>query len=88
MILLHFSTSNDFITGATVVFSDGSKLTIPSLINSGSALVVNFPTLSTTSLLFTVTSVASSTSNAGLGELQAYTATSTASGAVTLTVGH
>jgi hypothetical protein len=63
---------NDQVTGATLTFSDGSTVTVPSLNNDGSATTVTFPTKTTTSLLFTVTSVSSTTANVGLSEIQVY----------------
>jgi hypothetical protein len=66
--------SNDQITAATITFSDGSTLTVPSLPNDGSALTLTFPAKTTTSLLLTITSVSSTTQNIGLAELQTFTA--------------
>ncbi|GAA6029989.1 hypothetical protein JCM8097_009203 [Rhodosporidiobolus ruineniae] len=65
--------SADQITGGTVYWADGSTLAIPSLNNDGSATVVNLSTpVNTSSLFYWVTSVSSSTSSAGLAELEAY----------------
>jgi hypothetical protein len=66
--------SNDQITAATITFSDGSTLTVPSLPNDGRALSLTFPAKTTTSLLLTITSVSSTTQNIGLAELQTFTA--------------
>lgn len=63
---------DDWITGGTLQFSDGSSIPLASLQNDGSALVVNFSGRVTTSLLFTVTSVSSSSQNVGLAEIQVY----------------
>ncbi|SGY68275.1 BQ5605_C004g02873 [Microbotryum silenes-dioicae] len=61
---------DDWITGGTVAFSDGTIVTIPSLNDDGSATVVNLTTaVKSSSLLFTVTSVGPSTGSAGLAEL-------------------
>ncbi|SCZ92524.1 BZ3500_MvSof-1268-A1-R1_Chr5-2g07942 [Microbotryum saponariae] len=62
--------TEDWITGGTVAFSDGTTVTIPSLNDDGSATVVNLTTaVKSSSLLFTVTSVGPSTGSAGLAEL-------------------
>ena len=62
----------DQVTGATLTFSDGSTVTVPSLANDGAATTVTFPARSTTSVRVTVTSVAAYTSNAGLSELETW----------------
>jgi LmbE family N-acetylglucosaminyl deacetylase len=62
----------DQVTGATLTFSDGSTVSVPSLDNAGGARTVTFPARSTSSLRITVTSVAAYTSNAGLAEVQAW----------------
>jgi hypothetical protein len=64
--------TGDQVTGGTLTFSDGSTVTVPALNNDGSATTVTFPSKTTTSLLFTVTSVSASTSNVGLAEIQAF----------------
>ena len=61
---------NDQVTGGTLTFSDGSTVNVPSLNNDGSATTVTFPAKTTTSLLFTVTSVSATTGNVGLSEIQ------------------
>ncbi|SCV72561.1 BQ2448_4098 [Microbotryum intermedium] len=62
--------TNDWITGGTVAFSDGTTIPVPSLNNDGSATVVNLTSaVRTSSLLFIVTSVGPSTGSAGLAEL-------------------
>jgi len=63
---------NDFITNATLSFSDGSFVSTGSLNNAGVGVYVNFTARATTSLRFTVVSVSSTTSSAGLAELQAF----------------
>ncbi|GAA5913245.1 hypothetical protein JCM8208_003245 [Rhodotorula glutinis] len=63
---------NDFVTNATLGFSDGSVVSMGSLNNAGAAVYVNFTARATTSLRFTVVSVSSATSSAGLAELQAF----------------
>jgi hypothetical protein len=64
---------DDQVTGATLTFSDGTVYTIGALTNDGSGDTFTLPTtISTTSLLFTVTSVSSSTWNIGLSEIAVY----------------
>lgn len=60
------------VIAGTVTFSDGSSLVVPTLPNAGTALPLYFSAVTTTSLVFTVTSVSSTTSNIGLSELQVY----------------
>jgi hypothetical protein len=62
--------SNDQITGATLTFSDGSTVTVPSLPNDGTGLTVTFSARSTTSLTLTVTAASSATRNVGLAEIE------------------
>ncbi|KAM0752192.1 hypothetical protein T439DRAFT_312308 [Meredithblackwellia eburnea MCA 4105] len=78
---------NDWAQGGTITFSDGGVVTVPSLNNDGTALVLNLKTsVTVTSLIFKVTAVSSTTSNVGLSEIEAYTSASTASGAQTVSV--
>ncbi|KAI5475263.1 Carbohydrate-Binding Module Family 1 protein, cellulose binding protein [Pseudohyphozyma bogoriensis] len=63
---------NDQVTSASLQFSNGTTVTVGSLINDGSAYPVSISNVSTTSLLFTVTGVSASTSNAGLSEIEVY----------------
>jgi LmbE family N-acetylglucosaminyl deacetylase len=72
VVLYDRPNANDRVNGGTLLFSDGSKVSVGALPNNGSALVVNFPSRRVTSLRFTITSVASTTVNTGLAELQAY----------------
>ncbi|GAA5839874.1 hypothetical protein JCM9279_005192 [Rhodotorula babjevae] len=72
VVLFDRPNLNDFVTNATLSFSDGSVVSTGSLDNAGAAVYVNFTARSTTSLRFTVVSVASTTSSAGLAELQAF----------------
>ena len=67
VVLYDRPNTNDQVTGGTLTFSDGSTVTVPALNNTGSATTVTFPTKITTSVLFTVTSVSSTTQNVGLG---------------------
>ena len=57
---------SDQVTGGTLTFSDGSTVPVPSLNNDGTATTITFPAKTTTSLLFTVTSVSASTGSVGL----------------------
>ncbi|KAK4699652.1 hypothetical protein P7C70_g6606, partial [Phenoliferia sp. Uapishka_3] len=78
---------NDWITGATVTFSDGGVATLPSLVNAGSATTFNLGTsVTTTSIVFKVTAVGSASSSVGLAEFQAFTAASTLSSAISVSV--
>ncbi|GAA5983759.1 hypothetical protein JCM11641_001748 [Rhodosporidiobolus odoratus] len=63
---------NDQITAATLTFSDGSSLAVPSLNNDGSATALDFAARTFDSLTLTVTAISSTTSSAGLAELQVY----------------
>jgi predicted porin len=63
---------NDQITGGTLTFSDGSTVTVPALDNAGAATSVSFTPRSTTSLRLTITSVAPTTLNVGLAEIQVF----------------
>ena len=63
----------DRVTGGTLTFSDGSRVAVPSLANSGAATTVSFTPRTVTQLTFTVTSVSLLTSNVGLAEIQAWT---------------
>lgn len=63
---------SDQVTGGTLTFSDGSTVNVPALNNDGSATTVTFSSKTTTTLLFTITSVSSTTQNVGLAEIQVY----------------
>ena len=63
--------TSDRVTGGTLAFSDGSVVTVPSLDNAGAATTVTFSPRSTTSIRFTVTGAALSTTNIGLAEIEA-----------------
>jgi hypothetical protein len=85
VVLYDRPNSNDQITGATLTFSDGSTVSVPSLANNGSAVTVSFPARSTTSLRLRINSVSSSTLNIGLAEIEAWTAAVSDSGSTTAT---
>jgi hypothetical protein len=65
--------TNDWCTGSTITFDDGSFILVPALNNDGSPLTINLAVPVTTyALRFTVTAVSASTGNVGLAELSAY----------------
>ncbi|MBO0729869.1 MAG: PIG-L family deacetylase, partial [Acidimicrobiaceae bacterium] len=74
VVLYDRPNTSDQVTAGTLSFSDGTTVNVPSLNNNGSATTVTFPAKTTTSLLFTVTSVSSSTQNVGLAEIEAFSA--------------
>ncbi|MDP1666736.1 MAG: right-handed parallel beta-helix repeat-containing protein [Methylobacter sp.] len=63
---------NDQITSATLTFSNGSTVKVGTLNNSGGAVVINFPSVSTKSVRVTVNTVSGSTVNIGLSELEVF----------------
>ena len=63
---------DDQITGATLLFSDGSTVPTGALAANGSATTLRFASRVTTSLRLTVTAVSPSTQNVGLAQLEAY----------------
>lgn len=64
---------SDQITGGMLTFDDGSSVTFGALVNDGSATYVNLTSaVTTSSLLLTVTSVSSTTSSAGLAEIEVF----------------
>ncbi len=63
---------DDQITGGTLTFSNGASVPVPSLANDGSAVAVDIPAITTTTVRLTVTAVSSSTSSVGLAELEAW----------------
>jgi hypothetical protein len=62
----------DQITSATITFSNGSSVKVGELINSGDAVVINFPATVTNSINITVNTVSKSTANIGLDELNVF----------------
>lgn len=67
--------TNDWITGGLITFANGGVITIPSLINNGSALILNLATpISSASFVFKVTSVGPSSQSVGLSEIQVFSA--------------
>lgn len=62
----------DQVKGGTLLFSDGSSVSVGELPNDGSGLVVTFPARSVTGVRLTITSASASTVNSGLSEFQAW----------------
>ncbi|KAM0756596.1 hypothetical protein T439DRAFT_376762 [Meredithblackwellia eburnea MCA 4105] len=79
VVLYDRPNAEDQVIGGTLTFDDGSVVLVPTLTNDGSAVPLYFDPVNTTSLLFEVTSVSSSTSNIGLSEIQVYALESSAS---------
>ena len=72
VVLYDRPNTDDQATGGTLTFSDGSTVNVPALNNNGSATTITFPAKTTTSVLFTVTSVSPTTQNVGLAEIQVF----------------
>jgi LmbE family N-acetylglucosaminyl deacetylase len=72
VVLFDRPNTLDQITGATLVFSDGSSVATGPLANNGSAKTIGFPARRTTSIRLVVTSVSPSTRNVGLAEIEVY----------------
>lgn len=75
--------ANDQVTSGTLTFSDGSFVSVGALTNNGSATNFSIPSITTTSILFTVSSVSSTTSSVGLAEIAVYGSIVSANGTVT-----
>lgn len=71
VVLYDRPNAGDQVTGGTLKFSDGSTVAVPALDNAGGPTTVTFPTKTTSSLRFTVTSVSGITGNVGLAEITA-----------------
>ncbi|WP_354187169.1 PIG-L family deacetylase [Arthrobacter sp. UYCu712] len=82
IVLYDRPNTADQITAATLTFSDGTTVPVPSLDNAGKATSISFTSRSTTSLRLTVTTVSGTTRNVGLAEFQAYTSTNIAASAM------
>lgn len=63
---------NDFITGASITFSDGSTLNVGALNNNGSGVTVSFPAKSINNLKINILSVSLETANVGLAEVEVF----------------
>ena len=72
IVLFDRPNSNDFITGGTLIFGDGSSIPVAALNNGGAGFEVHFSPRVTTSVKFTVTSTSSSSENIGLSEIQVF----------------
>ncbi|MCU1442340.1 MAG: hypothetical protein JWQ59_490 [Cryobacterium sp.] len=64
--------ADDQVTGATLEFSDGSSVGVPTLPNNGSGLTIRFPVRTVTSVRLEITSVSSTTTEVGLAEFEAW----------------
>jgi len=62
----------DHITGATLIFSDGSTLSMGALDNSGAATEINFAAKTITSIRMSVDSVSLDNVNTGLAEIEVF----------------
>lgn len=65
--------ADDQVTAGTLLFGDGSSIAVGALPNDATAKVVSFTPRRVTRLRFRVDGVSSTTHNAGLAELQAFT---------------
>lgn len=72
VVLYDRPDSDDQVLAGTLTFSDGSTVAVPALNNDGSPVTITFPAVTTTSVLFTVSKVSSTTQNVGLSEIQVY----------------
>ncbi|MGA9761392.1 MAG: PKD domain-containing protein, partial [Gaiellaceae bacterium] len=73
IVLFDRPNPDDQITGATLTFSSGGSVTVPSLANDGSPVTIDFPARTTTSVRLTINSVSSTTLNIGLAEIEVWT---------------
>ena len=79
----------DQVLGGTLLFSDGTSVSVGSLPNDGTGLTVTFAPRTATWVRFTVNSVTSTTQNVGLSELQVFGSTSaTATDSVMIVAAH
>jgi hypothetical protein len=72
LVLYDRPNTDDQVTSANIVFSDGTSITVGPLNNNGTATTYTFPARVITSLRMTVTGVSGRTQNVGLSELQVY----------------
>ena len=63
---------NDQVMSGTLLFSDGTSVSVGTLPNNGAALTVSFTPRSVTWVKFTVNSVSATTQNVGLAEIQIF----------------
>ncbi|MCX7107433.1 MAG: discoidin domain-containing protein [Methylococcales bacterium] len=72
IVLYDRPNTNDQITSAILTFSNGSTVKVGSLINSGDAVIINFPSVVTNTVKLTVTTVSATTANIGLDEIEVF----------------
>jgi LmbE family N-acetylglucosaminyl deacetylase len=72
IVLFDRPNTNDFITGGTLTFSDGSSVPVAALNNGGEGFTVHFSPRTVTGVTFTVTSTSAISENVGLSELQVF----------------
>jgi LmbE family N-acetylglucosaminyl deacetylase len=72
IVLYDRPNSDDQITGANLIFSDGSVISAGGLNNNGSPVTINFAPKTITSVRLNITSVSSTTINVGLSEIQVF----------------
>ena len=72
VVLSDRPNTNDWVTGGTLSFSDGSSVAVGALTNDGASVAVAFTARAVDWVMFTVTKVASTTSNIGLSEIQVF----------------
>ena len=72
VVLYDRPNADDQVLSGVLTFSDGSTVNVGALENFGSGTTVTFSPRATTSIQFTVNSVASTTVNVGLAEFEVY----------------
>ena len=72
VVLYDRPNTDDQITAANLVFSDGTKLATGSLNNNGAATTVTIPAQTTTSVRLEITGVSTTTWNVGLAEIEVW----------------
>jgi hypothetical protein len=72
-IVLHDRPNDiDQIASGTLIFSDGSRISVGMLPNDGSPLTVTFPQKTVSSVRLNIDGVSASTRNVGLSEIEVY----------------
>jgi LmbE family N-acetylglucosaminyl deacetylase/lysophospholipase L1-like esterase len=72
VVLYDRKNTNDQVLSGTLLFSDGTKVAVGALPDSGSALTVSFAQRTVTWVRFTIDTVKSTTANVGLMEMEVY----------------
>jgi LmbE family N-acetylglucosaminyl deacetylase len=72
IVLYDRPNPDDQVTAGMLTFSDNSSVPVGPLNNDGSAVTINFPARTVTSVRFTVTGVSTLTQNVGLSEMQVF----------------